>query len=131
MRTSRKGGASVTDKFMICRQIEREKLFWEKVFPLKKKGDKNDPRTDSSDRSADPASASDRDPWSGHVSKNGAPFDVARQKSILALNKAMQGNQKIFLVTQKDSRIEHPKKEDLYTLIPVSELLNGKQESLC
>lgn len=40
-------------------------------------------------------------------------FDVARQKSILALNKAMQGNQKIFLVTQKDSRIEHPKKEDL------------------
>ena len=28
-------------------------------------------------------------------------FDVARQKSILALNRAMQGNQKIFLVTQK------------------------------
>lgn len=43
-------------------------------------------------------------------------FDVARQKSILALNKAMQGNQKIFLVTQKNSRIEHPKKEDLYTV---------------
>ena len=30
-------------------------------------------------------------------------FDVARQKSILALNQAMKGNQKIFLVTQKNS----------------------------
>lgn len=42
-------------------------------------------------------------------------FDVARQKSILALNKAMQGIKAKFnfLVTQKNSRIEHPKKEDL------------------
>lgn len=31
-------------------------------------------------------------------------FDVARKKSILALNQAMQGNQKIFLVTQKNTR---------------------------
>ncbi len=43
-------------------------------------------------------------------------FDVVRQKSIVALNRAMQGNQKIFLVTQKDSKIENPKKEDLYTV---------------
>ena len=35
-------------------------------------------------------------------------FDVARQKSILALNQAMKGNQKIFLVTQKNSRVEEP-----------------------
>lgn len=43
-------------------------------------------------------------------------FDVARQKSILALNRAMQGNQRIFLVTQKSSRVENPTKDDLYTV---------------
>lgn len=43
-------------------------------------------------------------------------FDVARKKSILALNQAMQGDQKIFLVTQKVSRVENPGKEDLYTV---------------
>ena len=43
-------------------------------------------------------------------------FDVARQKSILALNQAMKGNQKIFLATQKNSRVEEPGKEDLYTV---------------
>ena len=43
-------------------------------------------------------------------------FDVVRPKSIVAINRAMQGNQKIFLVAQKDSRTENPQKEDLYTV---------------
>ena len=43
-------------------------------------------------------------------------FDVARKKSVLALNHAMKGNQKIFLVTQKNSRIENPEKDDLYSV---------------
>ena len=60
-------------------------------------------------------------------------FDVARQKSILALNRAMQGNQKIFLVTQKNSRVENPTKEDLYTVgvvAKVKQILKAQSESV-
>ena len=60
-------------------------------------------------------------------------FDVARQKSILALNRAMQGNQKIFLVTQKNSRVENPMKEDLYTVgvvAKVKQILKAQSESV-
>lgn len=49
-------------------------------------------------------------------------FDVARTKSIVALNRAMQGNQKIFLVTQKNSRVENPTKDDLYTVGVVAKI---------
>jgi ATP-dependent Lon protease len=60
-------------------------------------------------------------------------FDVARQKSILALNRAMQGNQKIFLVTQKNSRVENPTKEDLYTVgvvAKVKQILKAQGEAV-
>jgi len=43
-------------------------------------------------------------------------FDVGRDKSILALEEAMISDQKIFLVTQKDARIEEPGKEDIFTM---------------
>lgn len=43
-------------------------------------------------------------------------FDVGREKSIKALNIAMEKDQTIFLVTQKDIRVENPNAEDLYSI---------------
>lgn len=43
-------------------------------------------------------------------------FDVGREKSILALEEAMLKEQEIFLVTQKDAKIEEPEKEDIYQI---------------
>ena len=41
-------------------------------------------------------------------------FDISREKSMAAIQEAMIGEQKIFLVTQKSVDTEEPKKEDLY-----------------
>ena len=41
-------------------------------------------------------------------------FDVARQKSILALEDAMANDQKVFLIAQKDGNIEDPSESDLF-----------------
>lgn len=41
-------------------------------------------------------------------------FDVGREKSILALEKAMEENGEVFLVMQRDASIENPKRENLY-----------------
>lgn len=43
-------------------------------------------------------------------------FDVGREKSIRALDKAMSGNQRIFLVTQKDILQDDPTFQDLYSV---------------
>ena len=43
-------------------------------------------------------------------------FDVGRLKSMRALEQAMSGGQRIFLVTQRDSRVEDPQQEDLHTI---------------
>ena len=43
-------------------------------------------------------------------------FDVARKKSAKALNVAMETNQLIFLITQKDIAIDDPKEKDLYSI---------------
>ncbi len=43
-------------------------------------------------------------------------FDVGREKSIRALDKAMSKDQRIFLVTQKDILQDDPSFEDLYTV---------------
>ncbi len=43
-------------------------------------------------------------------------FDVGRKKSIAAINKAMETNQTIFLVTQKDVSVEEPKLNELYKI---------------
>lgn len=43
-----------------------------------------------------------------------AHFDVSRKKSLDAVEAAMTGEQKLFLVTQRDSEVDDPKKEDLY-----------------
>ncbi|MBQ3136145.1 MAG: endopeptidase La [Clostridia bacterium] len=43
-------------------------------------------------------------------------FDVGRKKSIEAIKEAMNGDQKIFLLTQKDISVNDPMKDDLYSL---------------
>jgi len=51
-------------------------------------------------------------------------FDVGREKSMQAVDKAMSGNQRIFLITQKDIRTEDPKEDDLF---PVGTVATIKQ----
>lgn len=43
-------------------------------------------------------------------------FDVGREKSVLALEEAMLSEQKIFLVSQKEAKIEEPEEQDIYTI---------------
>ena len=43
-------------------------------------------------------------------------FDVSREMSVEALDAAMREDQLIFLVTQKDLRVESPRGDDLYTV---------------
>ena len=53
-------------------------------------------------------------------------FDVARSKSIAAIEEAMMAKQEIFLVSQRDIDIEEPNQEDLYkigTLCKIKQLL--------
>ena len=51
-------------------------------------------------------------------------FDVGREKSIRAVDRAMSGAQRIFLVAQKDVRIDDPREEDLY---PIGTVATVKQ----
>ena len=43
-------------------------------------------------------------------------FDVGREKSIQALEEAMLNGQEIFLVAQKDAKIEEPEREDIFEI---------------
>lgn len=43
-------------------------------------------------------------------------FDISREKSINAVEKAMQQDQQIFVATQKNVHIEEPKEEDLFSV---------------
>lgn len=43
-------------------------------------------------------------------------FDVGREKSILALESAMVKDQTIFLVTQRDAKVENPGVDDIYSV---------------
>ena len=49
-------------------------------------------------------------------------FDVGRKKSILALSKAMDENQMIFLVAQKDLGDNEPKLQGLYRIGVVAKI---------
>lgn len=49
-------------------------------------------------------------------------FDVSREKSIKAIEKAMVQDQRIFLITQKDPQTEEPSQEDLYTVGTIGEI---------
>ena len=49
-------------------------------------------------------------------------FEVGRDASIRALEEAMEENQEIFLVTQRDLTVENPGKRDLYAIGTVAEV---------
>ena len=49
-------------------------------------------------------------------------FDVGREKSLLALNKVMSGDRRIFLVAQKDIRDDEPKAQNLYKIGVVAQV---------
>ena len=53
-------------------------------------------------------------------------FDVGREKSIQALEEAMLNGQEIFLIAQKDAKIENPHIDDIFdigTLCSIKQLL--------
>lgn len=43
-------------------------------------------------------------------------FDVGREKSLLAIEEAMLNGQEIFLVSQKEAKIEEPEEDDIFTI---------------
>lgn len=49
-------------------------------------------------------------------------FDVSREKSIKAIEKAMIQDQRVFLITQRDPQTEEPSQEDLYTVGTIGEI---------
>lgn len=49
-------------------------------------------------------------------------FDVGRASSIRVLEKAMEENREIFLVTQRDLTVENPEERDLYSIGTVAEI---------
>ncbi len=51
-----------------------------------------------------------------------AHFDVGREKSVGALEAAMASDQEVFLVTQRDIRLDTPKQEDLYEVGTVAHI---------
>ena len=46
-------------------------------------------------------------------------FDIGREKSINAMEKAMIADQYIFLVTQKDETTDLPTREDFYEIVSI------------
>ncbi|AJE03166.1 endopeptidase La [Geobacter pickeringii] len=51
------------------------------------------------------------------------PLFVGREKSILALEAAMNGNRLIFLAAQRNAKTEEPKKEDIYSVGTISQII--------
>ena len=51
-----------------------------------------------------------------------AHFDISRDKSIKAVEAAMNNNQRIFLVTQRDAEVDNPKMADLFEVGLVAEI---------
>nr|WP_294461338.1 endopeptidase La [uncultured Blautia sp.] len=49
-------------------------------------------------------------------------FDVSREKSMKAIEKAMVQDQKVFLITQRDPETEEPAQEDLYKIGTIAEI---------
>ena len=59
-------------------------------------------------------------------------FDVAREKSVKAIEKAMETDQMLFLVPQVDIVVDDPKPEELFemgTVVRIKQVLRGKTEA--
>ena len=52
-----------------------------------------------------------------------APLFVGRKQSVSALNSVMSGDKKIFLLSQKNSDIDNPNKDNLYSYGTVAKVL--------
>ncbi len=52
-----------------------------------------------------------------------APLFVGRQQSVNALNHVMTGDKKIFLLSQKNSKIDNPNKENLYSFGTIAKII--------
>jgi len=52
-----------------------------------------------------------------------APLFVGREQSVNAINHVMTGDKKIFLITQKNSKIDNPNKENLYSFGTVAKII--------
>ena len=52
-----------------------------------------------------------------------APLFVGREQSVNALNHVMTGEKKIFLLSQKNSKIDNPNKENLYSFGTVAKII--------
>ena len=53
-------------------------------------------------------------------------FDISRKRSIEAVQEAMAGDQKIFLIAQRDIEVDNPEMKDLYrvgTVATVKQIL--------
>ena len=60
-------------------------------------------------------------------------FEVSRNKSRMAIEAAMLGDQNIFLLTQKDATVEDPGREDLYefgTVAKIKQIVKLSKDSL-
>lgn len=58
-------------------------------------------------------------------------FDVARERSLNALNKAMKGDRRAFLTAQKDVRVEEPFIKDVYeygTVVQIKQLAKNSEK---
>ena len=52
-----------------------------------------------------------------------APLFVGREQSVNALNHVMKGDKKIFLISQKSSKVDNPNKENLYSFGTVAKII--------
>ena len=52
-----------------------------------------------------------------------APLFVGREQSVNALNHVMAGDKKIFLLSQKNSKVDNPNKDNLYSFGTVAKII--------
>ena len=60
-------------------------------------------------------------------------IDIARDKSVGALQRAIQGDQRVFVVAQRDSLVDRPELEDLYsvgTVAVIKQVMNLPDQSI-
>ena len=60
-------------------------------------------------------------------------FDVGRSKSLRAIEQAMLNEERLLLVTQRDSRVEEPTKEEIYevgTIVHIKQIMKMKPPTL-
>src|SRR2546425_6719857 len=53
------------------------------------------------------------------------PFVIGRPSSVLALEKALQGDKRIYLATQLDASIDDPKPKDIYSIGTIANIVQS------